>query len=363
MDDEELAFLFTLQEHCFSALPVLREKISKCGSVRQVWHAVTARGGVDSSCLTQRQASLLLGFSVKKFVESWLRWQRQGVKAITFLDPLYPVSLFHIAQPPLVLFCRGDLSLLCAKPILAVVGTRKMTGYGRQVLEHFIPQFVEAGFVIVSGLAMGVDSLAHQLTVNHGGKTVAVQAQGIDQGYPARNRHVFEEVLRTGLVVSEYLEEPVPVRNSHFPRRNRIISALGEEVLIIEAGEKSGSLITAGFAMDEGKTVCAVPGDVLSPGSVGCHALIKSGAKPFTCMQDILEDFSPQFSKKITLPVEFSFSSILEEEIFKLCRERSRTLEDLVDSLQRPVSELLSALTLMELKGMLLDIDGLKKVV
>ncbi|MBB1070608.1 DNA-protecting protein DprA [Limosilactobacillus sp. RRLNB_1_1] len=208
---------------------------------------------------------------------------------ITIADPLYPLGLKETYCPPLVLFYRGNLGLL-HQPSIGVVGTRQITNYGQSALRGLLPPLIKRQIVIVSGLAQGVDGFSHELALKYRGQTIGVIGCGIDQVYPKSHYSLQEEVAKCGLLLSEYGlgEPPLPY---HFPERNRIIAGLSEVVLVVEAKKRSGSLITANIGLDENRTVCAVPGRIDAPLSVGCNSLIAAGAKPILSAQDLLDEF------------------------------------------------------------------------
>ncbi|MFY0542800.1 DNA-processing protein DprA [Brevibacillus sp. H7] len=213
---------------------------------------------------------------------------RNGVEFVSFLDEEYPEMLGEIPDPPLLLFYRGDLALL-KQPCIGVVGSRKPTAYGRAACGFLVKQLVDAGFVIVSGLAYGIDGEAHRTALRQGGGTVAVLGCGIDQVYPSSHRALYREISSSGLVLSEYPPGIPPVPGL-FPERNRIVSGLSCGVLIVEAAEQSGSLITADCALEQGREVFAVPGPIFSEVSAGPHNLIKQGAKLVTSSADIVAE-------------------------------------------------------------------------
>ncbi len=216
------------------------------------------------------------------------RAQAASITAITWNDPDYPVALTTIADPPPVLWTRGRVAALSA-PAVAIVGSRAASPYALSVAEQLAGDLAASGLVIVSGLARGVDSAAHRGALAAGGVTVAVLGSGVDVLYPPEHASLAKEIDRAGAVVSELVPgtEPMPW---FFPRRNRIISGLSRAVVVIEAGEKSGSLITARCALDQGRDVLAVPGNVLSGRNRGAHALLKDGAKMVESADDILEE-------------------------------------------------------------------------
>lgn len=208
---------------------------------------------------------------------------------ITVVDNEYPRQLSEIFCPPLVLFYRGDISLLATQS-LAVVGARQMTSYGAAALKGILPMIVKRGITIVSGLAAGVDGLSHEITLKNQGNTIGVVGCGLDQVYPRNHQQLQQEVAERGLVISEYGLGEGPLA-FHFPERNRIIAGLAETLLVVEAKRRSGSLITAGIALEENRNVCAIPGRIDAPLSLGCNQLIAAGAKPITEAKDLLDEF------------------------------------------------------------------------
>jgi DNA processing protein len=239
----------------------------------------------------------------------------QGIEFICFLDCGFPPALAEIPDPPLLLFYRGDLSCL-QKPLLGVVGSRKPTPYGKAACAHLTEQLGQAGFAIVSGLAYGIDAEAHRTALRCKAATIGVLGCGIDQVYPPLHRSLFQDVSRAGLLLSEYPPGTPPFAGL-FPDRNRIISGLSLGVLLIEAAERSGSLITADFALEQGREVFAVPGPIFSPVSAGPHNLIKQGAKLVTGAQDIIEEF-PRLFPAVSVRQTAEHPPVLDEEEKKL---------------------------------------------
>ena len=217
------------------------------------------------------------------------QYETNDIAVITIFDKEYPHYLKEIYQPPWALFAKGDVSLLNHEPKLAVVGSRQATQYGRNAIKSIFPQLIENGVLIVSGLAKGIDALAHEFAIKNGGKTIAVIAGGIYHIYPKENMNLALEMMKTQLIVSEYPPDTKPLR-WHFPFRNRIISGLSRGTFIIEAKRKSGSLITANYAVNEGRDVFSLPGSIYNPCSAGANDLIQQGAKLVTCAGDILEE-------------------------------------------------------------------------
>lgn len=212
-----------------------------------------------------------------------------NIKLITYYDDKYPETLKNIPDPPPVLYVKGNEDILNEMGI-SVVGSRYCTYYGRQMSQEFSARLSEMGFTIISGMARGIDSQAHRGAISINGKTIAVLGSGLDVIYPKENRTLYEEITKKGAVISEFPLGTQPFKQN-FPQRNRIISGLGIGVLVVEAGVKSGSLITASLALEQGKEVFAIPGNINNKTSKGTNKLIKDGAKIVTTLDDILEEY------------------------------------------------------------------------
>lgn len=284
--------------------------------------------------------------------------ERQGVTIVLREDAEYPRALRHIYNPPQVLFVRGSVSAMDA-PVVAVVGARNCSERGRWVAERLAEGLSEAGICVVSGLARGIDSAAHRGALRKG-RTVAVVGNGVDVVYPACNRVLATEVERSGALVSEYPlgTKPCP---GHFPARNRIISGLALGTVVVEAGERSGAMITAAFAVQQDREVFAVPGDTRAPGCRGPHRLIKEGAKLVETVADILEEFRhlglPQGksggirgSGVATRRPGASEGSALA--VLDLLADGPCTLDEIAERLGCGVPEAATALTILELDGL-----------
>lgn len=218
------------------------------------------------------------------------------IKEINFEDELYPEKLRKIRKPPQKLYTIGNLSLL-KKPSLAVVGTRHITEYGIKNCERFVEEIVKKGIPVISGMAEGTDTVAHKTTLRYGGETIAVLGGGFNNIFPKENLKLFENIIdRNGLIVTEY-PPTKRVKSEQFLQRNRIVSGLSEGVLIIEAGYRSGTSVTAKYAYSQGKVVMALPGRLDNTYGVGVNKLIQEGAKLVTSIEDILINF-PQFANK-----------------------------------------------------------------
>lgn len=215
------------------------------------------------------------------------RCEELGIRLVSLFDEEYPTSLKQIADPPLVLYVMGELPK--ERYAAAIVGSRECTDYGIEVTRYFSTGLARQGIPIISGGARGIDTAAHEACLRAGGRTVAVLGCGLDIAYPEENRSLFQRIAKHGAVVSEYAPGVQPFAYN-FPARNRIIVGLSQSVLVAEAASKSGAIITAHLAADEGREVYAVPGDIFSGKSVGCHDLLRKGAKPVDTLEDILED-------------------------------------------------------------------------
>jgi DNA processing protein len=292
--------------------------------------------------------------------EIWARLERQGVTVLTWDEAGYPEHLRHIPDPPPVLYVKGRLEPV-DRWAIAVVGTRRVTAYGKQVVERLVGELVSAGVTIVSGLARGTDAAGHRAALAGGGRTLAVLGSGLDRLYPTEHAALAREIATRGAVLTEFpLGTPPDALN--FPRRNRIISGLAMGTLVIEAGETSGALITADFALEQGRDVFAVPGSILSPASAGPNRLIKEGAKPITCAQDILEELNltavaQHEAVRQALPEDATEASIL-----RLLSSDPLHIDELGRTAALPVAQVASVLTMMELKGLVRQVGGMNYV-
>lgn len=253
----------------------------------------------------------------KKYLKS------EGIGYITYTSLEYPKSLMELEQPPYILFYKGDKSILKNKTG-GIVGARKCTNYGREVTRRIAKELCLNSITIVSGVASGIDSVAHRVAVDEGGKTIGVLGCGIDIIYPKVNKQLYSDIERTGLLLSEFLPGTEP-RGYNFPRRNRIISALSDKLVVIEASLKSGSLITVGYALEAGKSVMAVPGSVLQSNSTGCNKLIGDGASTFAEIED-LRTFFGIYKKSYVKQV-----NVVKEALLTVISSEPKHLDDIID--------------------------------
>lgn len=277
---------------------------------------------------------------------------------INLSDYNYLRDLPHIPDPPKKLFIRGKLPAKRVKTV-AIVGTRKPSAYGREIATKIASECAKNGIVVVSGLALGIDSIAHRAAIDSGGKTIAVLANGVDKIYPRSHEDLGQKILQTnGAILSEYPNN-TPARPWQFLARNRIVSGLADAVVIIEAASRSGTLSTANHALDQGKEIFAVPGNITSPLSAGCNQLIKNGANPLTSVEDLLDFLIPdRFEKQTQL---FKGDTREENVILEFLSKNGTTSSDtIIKQTKLSASEFNQAITMLELKGLALNNGGEK---
>lgn len=275
-------------------------------------------------------------------------------------DSAYPPLLTEIHKPPEQLYYRGDISLLNRPNLLAVVGSRKATMYGRQVIARLVPPCIQSGVIIVSGMAYGIDSIAHRTCVELGAPTIAVLGSGVDDAslYPRGNKTLAQEILAGGgLIISEYEPGTTPYLG-HFPARNRIIAGITKATLIVQAAIRSGSLITARLAMESNREVLAVPGPITDSACEGTNHLIRDGATPALQASDILSIFELSESKQEDLE-----RTPLREDLQKIASVLSATplyIDDIATRTETPITEVSVALVELEMIGAVTNVGGMK---
>ena len=289
------------------------------------------------------------------------RLERKKYFILTLEDADYPEYLREIFDPPFVLYCAGKVETLKG-PAVSIVGARKPSAYGRAVAEKLARDLASRGIVIVSGLARGLDSIAHWGALE-GGITVAVLGSGLENIYPRENRALFDKIIETGAVVSEFPLKSPPL-GFHFPIRNRIISGLSLALVVVEASKRSGSLISARLALEYNREVMAVPGNITSELSQGANWLIKTGAKLVENWEDVAEELSSPLKEQLLSQKKEekkmpSSMSPQEEKVFELLKPDSLThIDELVERTEFSVSEILSTLLKLELNGLILQRPG-----
>ncbi|HEY5975312.1 MAG TPA: DNA-processing protein DprA [Geobacteraceae bacterium] len=280
--------------------------------------------------------------------------ERHGVRIVTMLDPDYPPLLREIADAPPFLYVVGDLP--STERSLAVVGSRHASSYGLATTARLTRELAEAGVAIISGMARGVDAAAHRAALAAGGSTIGVLGCGVDLTYPQENRALFQEMRSKGALISEF-PMATPPAAENFPRRNRLISGLSRGVLVVEAAEQSGSLITAGCALEQNREVFAVPGNITNRASRGSNSLIKQGAKLVAECSDIFEEL-PQLGRRRVAAVPGSSLPPDEARICGLMDDGPCHIDELVVRSGLTVGELSAMLLRLELQGVILQLPG-----
>jgi len=270
------------------------------------------------------------------------------VKKVTLTSPGYPHSLVHIPSPPKQLYILGDLIKLTRTKLVSVVGSRAVTPYGRQVTSQLVRELTSRGIGIISGLALGVDAIAHQACLDTNGYTIAVLPCGLDAIHPASNRNLAIRILEQGgALVSEYPPGTPPYKQ-HFIARNRLVSGLGDALLITEASERSGSLHTANFALEQGKPVMAVPGNITTNTSTGTNNLMKSGAFPITECRDVLHCLGLEADSRA---IDVIGANAQEDTILGLIRAGHTDVNDLQTLSKLEADQFNQTMTMLELSG------------
>jgi len=316
--------------------------------------AIFAAGRLEVRSIVGKKADLLFDFDPGEAIELSLRWAEDPEQHIlTLADDSYPPALLEIADPPNVLYVRGNPALLKRRG-LAVVGSRNATAQGIQNAEIFAKALAGHGLNIISGLALGIDAAAHRGALAAAGDTIAVIGTGADRLYPARNIALAQAIATHGAIVSEF-PLGTPAIAANFPRRNRIISGLSRGVLVVEAAPESGSLITARLAAEQGREVFAIPGSIHSPVARGCHKLIKQGAKLVETANDILEELG-----NIEPPeaVVTRSSTSTDDPLLAALGQDPCSLDDLAERTGYDTDQLLTELLMLELSGQIATLPG-----
>ncbi len=346
--------------------------------------------GEPTAVLSARRDDLLrvsgIGVHAAATITSWRQHcdlkqelelcRRAGVTIVTREDPFYPPLLREIHDPPLCLYVRGCREVLARKGSIAIVGSRRTTRYGVKMAETLASAASLAGWQVVSGLARGIDTVAHEATLRTKGCTVAVIGSGLGRIYPQENIDLARRISATGAVISEFPMHWAPAKRT-FPMRNRLIAGMTRGTLVVEAGTRSGSLITAGQAADQNRLVFAVPGRVDSPQSRGCHDLVKQGAKLVETFQDVLDEFTmlPGFyknarsaehsseTKETEKPIANDLTlTTLETKLLDLIGTDELNIDELVVDAAEPASVVLRSLLQLEMRRLVRQLPG-KRVI
>ncbi|MHC1746187.1 MAG: DNA-processing protein DprA [Negativicutes bacterium] len=333
----------------------IKTLLSYFGSALDVWKA-DKHDLLLSQCLEEKHCDQLL--NLRKQIDLpglKTQWDKKKICTCNWDEPEYPALLRDTFNPPVLLYYKGNLPANSNN--IAIVGSRKASAYGKNTAAMFAAELSAAGICIVSGAARGIDTAAHQGALKEG-RTIAVLGSGVDIVYPPENSRLLSAIAEQGAIISEY-PPGTPPHSGHFPARNRIISGLSRGVVVVEAAERSGSLITADFALEEGRDVFAVPGSIFSSGSKGTHHLIQQGAKLVTEAKDIMEEYS--FSSRINV-----HNPILTDEetiLFNcLAYDVPRDVETLVLRSSLPLPTVTYLLLQMELRGLVIEHSGQRYV-
>ena len=338
----------------------LRALLDHFGDLETAWHAEAP--DLREAGLDRRALEYLLAARAAMDLDAEVaRVQRLGARAITWNDADYPPQLKSIAAPPPLLYVKGAFAP-ADEWAMAVVGTRKATAYGRDVTRSLVGDLARSGVTIVSGLARGIDAAAHQAALDAGGRTIAVLGHGIDFIYPPEHRKLAAHIIEQGALVSDYPVGTAP-EGKNFPPRNRIISGLSLGVLVVEGGDTSGAGITASFAMEQGREVFAVPGNILQRSSRLPNKLIQEGATPVLKVDDILEPLNLTMVAQHAEARQVIPADAMEAKLLTLLSAEPVHIDDIRQETGLPIAEVSSTLALMELKGMVRQVGGMNYVI
>ncbi len=331
------------------------------GCIKHCWHATASDlleiKGVSPAAIEKFQQEKK---NIKDLGKLEEEISKREIRAITLQNPEYPEYLKQIYDPPVVLFVKGGLTRCNPEKSLAIVGSRKASHYIKEILRKIIGDLKGTGITIVSGMAIGVDSCAHNASIENELATIAVLGSGFDNIYPRSNKQLFEKIVHdNGAVISEYFPDTQP-RPFLFPRRNRIISGLCQGTLVAEAGLNSGALITASLTLEQNRELMCIPGMVTNPNTEGIHKLIKEGAAVVTKAEDILNQLGwsdLDINKDLNNNVKLKLLDI-ERKIYEILDLEPRSFDDLMSQSKLSADELMSALTSMELNGLITQKPG-----
>lgn len=306
--------------------------------------------------------SALVKIQERNLAADYEQWRAQGVRLLVEGSAEYPAALAEIPDPPGLLFQRGEL-LASDQLAIAIVGTRHCTSYGKMMAERLATGLARNGYTIVSGLARGIDAVAHETALKCGGRTIGVLGGGVCKIYPAEHHDLAERVIKQGALLSETEPNADPVKGA-FPQRNRIISGLSHGVVVIEASITSGSLITARLALEQGREVFAVPGRADQEGSRGCHRLIRDGAKLVETIDDILEELGPLMKPTETItgqviqhPAELQLNEI-ERAVLDQVAVEATNIDSIMAQCGLPPGQVLATISVLEMKKLIRRVSG-----
>ena len=337
----------------------LENLLNEFGDIEAAWNASAI--DLEKAKLSPRYVQALLDTrETLDLDEEMESIEEAGFHVVTWHDEEYPERLRETGAPPPVLYIWGQLEMR-DRWAAAIVGTRKPTPYGRTVTQDLAAALAVNGVTVISGLARGIDGIGHQAALKAGGRTIAVLGSGLDEVYPPEHRNLAEKIAQCGAVVSDY---PLGTRpeGRNFPPRNRIISGLSLAVVIVEAGEGSGALITADFAAEQGRELYAVPGSLYSKASRGTHALLLSGARPLTSVDDLLEGLNLDLVARHEQAEQELPEDEKERSVYKALTSDPIHVDEIQLRCGLPVSEVTATLALLELKGRVKQVGGMQYI-
>lgn len=320
------------------------------GDLERAWHAdahTLRRAGMGPKTVE----AILKVRSELDLDQAHARLQQLGIRILTLFSPDYPESLREIQGPPAFLFVKGKLQK-DDRLSVAIVGTRSASSYGTIVADRISGDLARIGLTIISGLARGIDGISHQAALDVDGRTLAVLGSGLDRIYPSEHRRLAEEICQHGALVSEYPPGTGP-EGHHFPARNRIIAGLAMGVIVIEAAERSGALITANFAAEQGKEVFALPGDIRRKTSEGTNRLIQDGAHPLLDVSEVCEVLGIQSWKTAPMIDRYKPTDEIEAALLDIIGEESADIDHLFERTEYPIHKIQAALSMLELEGVI----------
>lgn len=337
----------------------MQSLVTYFGDLASAWQADFA--DLTDAGLSEKLAEKVIGARGQIDLDQLsARYEAQGIQTLIWADEAYPVRLKEIDQPPPVLYIRGEY-LVDDLFAVAIVGTRKVTPYGRQITEEIAAFLAANGITVISGLARGVDAIAHQTALKAGGRTMAVLGSGVDKIYPPEHRGLAEQIIQRGAVISDYAVG-TPPHASNFPPRNRIISGLSLAVIVVEAAETSGALITAEFAAEQGREIFAVPGSILAPQSKGTNRLIQKGAQPLLTPADLMQALDLTRMDKQKTARKILPADETEAVLLNTLGGEPLHVDEIRNQTALPIERISAALIMMELKGMVRQVGGMNYV-
>lgn len=347
--------------------------LKRFGSIESLYRAAEGEYR-ETGLLPEEKISILMNKNLSLAEQEYRKCRELGISLVPFGTKDFPQALYEIPDPPLLLYAKGDVSILQNRLAFCFVGARKCTDYGASHTFQFASRIAQAGFTVVSGGAMGIDSAAHKGALVSHGKTIAVIGCGIDVDYPSGNKSLRNEIAEKGLFISEY-PLSTPAHKYNFPRRNRLLSGLSLGVAVMEAGAHSGALITVEYALQQNKDIYALPGSIDSVYSTGCNNLIREGCEMLTDPDQIISEYLPRYPKLFPMQTESSAKDAgdfskpqsnaqngkfdeTELKLIKLLKNGEQHIDYIISYLDMPASRVISLLTVMQLKGIIREEAG-----